>query len=158
MRTLNALLGLTATFGLAAQVPTFDKFRTAEAFNGQPAKPVLRTAFQRRFATQIREQAMLPPNFAGHYKVIEWGCGSSCVSMAIVDLKTGVTNDGPFAILGYGRPYRYEGGDDELQYRTASRLLIVRGCPEDKNCGTYYYEWKGDRFDQIRFVPHGPLQ
>lgn len=158
MRTRNAFLGLVGALALGAQIPTFDSFHTTEVFDGKPAKPLLRTPVQKRFATQIREQAMLPPNFAGHYKIIEWGCGSSCVSIAIVDLKTGRVYDGPFSILGYGTPYKYEGGDDELQYKVSSRLLIARGCPGDQNCGTYYYECKNDRLNQLRFVPHGPLQ
>jgi hypothetical protein len=159
MRIWGVLLQLTAgVLVIFAQVPTFGDFRTPEIFSGQPAKPVLRTARQKRFATQIRTQATLPANFAGHYKIAEWGCGSQCLSIAIVDLKTGDVYDGPFSILGYGIAYRYEGGDDELQFEASSRLLIARGCPEDKNCGTYYYEWKDERFNQVRFAPHGPLQ
>ena len=159
MRIWSFLIELTGTaLFLFAQIPTFGDFRTPEIFKGQAAKPVLRTARQKRFATQIRRQATLPANFGGHYKIAQWGCGSQCVSIAIVDLKTGGVYNGPFLILGYGIPYKYEGGDDELQYEPSSRLLIARGCPEDKNCGTYYYEWKDDHFNQIRFAPHGPSQ
>jgi hypothetical protein len=73
-------------------------------------------------------------------------------------LKTGRVYDGPFSVLGHGEPYEYEGGDDELAYQLSSRLLIARGCPEEKKCGTYYLEWKSDHFYQLRFVPHGPLR
>jgi hypothetical protein len=112
---------------------------------------------QKMFAAQIRRQAILPPNFAGHFRIAEWGCGSSCVSVAIIDLKSGEVDNGPFSILAYGEPYRYEGGSDELAYRVGSRLLIARGCPEDKNCGTYYFAWEDHGFRKLRFVPHGPF-
>jgi hypothetical protein len=142
---------------MAASPPRFSDFETTDVFRGPAAAPIIRTAFDRRFQSQIRRQAIPPPNFAGHFKIAEWGCGSSCVSIAAVDLKTGRVYEPPFSILGYGSPYQYEGGDAELENHVSSRLLIARGCPEDKNCGTYYYEWKGNHFEQIRFTPHGPL-
>lgn len=157
LRSLSAgLIICAAAIAAVAQAPTFPEFATHEGLKGPPAKPVLRTRTQKTFATQIRRQAVSPPNFAGHYKVAEWGCGSSCVSIAVIDLATGNVYDGPFEILGYAIPYRYEGGSDELEYRATSRLMIARGCPDDKNCGTYYYEWEGGHFHRLRFVPHGP--
>jgi hypothetical protein len=41
---------------------------------------------------------------------------------------------------------------EPLAYKLDSRLLIVRGCPEEKNCGTYCYEWTGTRFKPIRKI------
>jgi hypothetical protein len=154
-----ALIALaSATLGSGAQKPVFSDFPTpVVAKKNPPAKPLLRTSIQRRFEAQIRSQAVLPPNFAGHYRIAEWGCGSSCVSIAVINLENGEVSDGPFKLLGYGRAYKYEGGSDALEYRVWSRLLVARGCPEDKNCGTYYYEWKDGHFDRIRFVVHGPL-
>jgi hypothetical protein len=158
MQPSRMIIGLAVTLlAAAAQIPTFEEFHVSEVFRGPAAKPVLRTQVQKRFATQIREQAVAPPNFAGHYKVVEWGCGTSCVSMAVADLATGNVYDGPFSILWYGPNYEYEGGDDEWEYRVSSRLLVTRGCPELKNCGTYYFEWRGDHFARLRFAPHGPL-
>ena len=141
----------------ASQVPRFEDFRTAEVFKGQPTTVDIKSALQKRFQTEIREQSALPANFDGHFRIAEWGCGTSCGSMAIIDLKTGKVYDGPFSVLDYGEQYRYEGGSDDLEYRVSSRLLIARGCPEFKNCGTYYYEWKGDHFSKLRFALHGPL-
>lgn len=158
MCSKSALFTLLITFlSSAASPPRFSDFEVPGAFEGPAVAPIIRSAVDRKFQTQIRRQGVMPPNFAGHYKIAEWGCGSSCVSIAVIDLKTGRVYDTPFSILGYGSAYQYEGGSDELEYRASSRLLVARGCPEDRNCGTYYYEWKGDHFDQIRFTPHGPL-
>jgi hypothetical protein len=157
-RVRNIVLGiLVIGVGWAAGIPTFGEFDTAEAFNGPAAPPLIRSPAQKKFEAQIRRQSTLPANFAGHYKIAEWGCGSSCVSIAIVNLKTGEVHDGPFSTLGYGSAYTYEGGFEELEYKASSRLLVVRGCPEDKNCGTYYFEWKGNHFERLRFAVHGPL-
>ena len=158
MRFQNVMFTVAAiALAAAAQVPNFSDHPVEQVFKGQAAKPVLITPFQKRFRTQIRHQATSPPNFAGHYRIVQWGCGSSCVSIVIVDLETGAVYSPPFSVLGYAAPYKYEGGDDELEYRVSSGLLVARGCPEDKNCGTYYYVWKADHLGQVRFVPHGPL-
>ena len=42
-----------------------------------------------RFRTRLREGAAKGPNFAGHFTVVTWGCGSSCQEHAIVDAQTG---------------------------------------------------------------------
>jgi len=44
-------------------------------------------------------------------------------------------------------------------YRLKSRLFIADGCPEDKRCASYYYEWKDDKFNQLRMLPQrGPVR
>jgi hypothetical protein len=43
-------------------------------------------------------------------------------------------------------------GFHPLEYSVNSRLLIVRGCPEDQNCGSYFYEWTGSEFKLIRKI------
>ena len=38
-----------------------------------------------------------------------------------------------------------------------SRLLIARGCPEEKNCASYFYEWTGAQFKLLRKIDATPL-
>jgi hypothetical protein len=135
---------------MAGDPPTFEQFKVNEKFTGKPAAPILRTRMQRTFRTMIRDAAQGGPNFAGHYTLAEWGCGAGCVSMAVVDSKSGNAFDGPFSLLGYDLSYVYEGGEEQLEFRPDSRLIIARGCPEEKDCGTYYYEWAGERFKLVR--------
>ena len=72
--------------------------------------------------------------------------------MAIVDSRTGQTFDGPFHVLGYDLAYSYD-GEEQLEYRIDSRLIVARGCPGEKDCGTYYYEWTANRFKLVRKTP-----
>ena len=137
----------------ADPAPTFDQFKVTEKFTGKPAAPALRTKMQRTFRAMIRDAAQKGPNFAGHYTVAEWGCGAGCASMAIVDSPTGQTFDGPFNVLGYDLSYDYGSGDDQLEYRIDSRLIVARGCPGEKDCGTYYYEWTANHFKLLRKTP-----
>jgi hypothetical protein len=156
---LSTLMILTLAKCLAAssQPPKFDDFPADVSPRAPYVSPLISSPFQKRFRTQIIRQSHRPANFAGHFRVAEWGCGSSCVQIAIIDLDTGRVSDGPFKILSYGIPYSYEGGDDQLEYRRESRLLIARGCPSDRDCGTHYYEWRDRSFIEVRFVPSGPV-
>ena len=154
------LLPLT-TVGHAQKetLPAFDQFRAGETFTGKPAPPKI-TGSHRSYRTRIRERAAKGPNFAGRYTIAEWGCGSSCVSIAIIDAKDGSVYDGPFGFLGFGMPLKYEeryspttDRFEPLSYRIDSRLLIVRGCPQEENCASYFYEWADSRFKLIRKLP-----
>jgi hypothetical protein len=61
-------------------------------------------------------------NFAGHYNLATWGCGTSCQNGAITDLKTGKVYDIPMASFDY-------------EFRNDSKLLVVN--PPDS---TGYYD------------------
>ena len=162
------LLGQSAPAGSpSATLVPFGDFPAPRTFHGVPATPTLRTAGQRLFRTRIREAARKGPNFAGHYTIAEWGCGTSCVSVAVVDAETGAVYEGPFgqlptAVLSYGEALRYDRdakGEylyEELSYRLDSRLLIARGCPNYANCAAYFYEWTGSQFKFLRKVPATP--
>jgi len=154
------VLALQAAAWLAA--PTFEQFPVPEIFKGKPAAPILKTRGDRMFRTRIREGAANGPNFAGHYAIAQWGCGSACVSAELIDEKTGTVYQAPFSIVGAPFDgYMYEGKYDSrnvdslelLSFRINSSLLIVRGCPEDKNCASYFYQWIGSQWKLIRKIP-----
>ena len=147
-----AVWGLLLWAG-ANGLPQFDAFKVIEQFTGKAAPPVLRTRLQQTFRTVIRDAVRSGPNFAGSFTLAEWGCGAGCVSVAVVDSKTGTTYDGPFQLLGYDLAYNYEGGDEQVEFKKDSRLMIARGCPGEKDCGTYYYEWTGNGFKLLRKSP-----
>jgi hypothetical protein len=114
---LAVLAGCTALGQSPGRVePRFEDYPTTETFRGAPAPPVLITSEQRLYRTRIRkgvvngegvwsgswENTMKTsgPNFAGHYFVIRWGCGSDCLMMAVVDAKTGKVYDPPLSGAG----------------------------------------------------------
>ena len=132
----------------------FSDFAVLESFHGKTAKPILTTRSQRTFRSAITQAAAKGPNFAGHYTIAEWGCGSGCMSVAVVDAASGKVFSGPFKILSI--PMAEGEGGHEYQgtvYQLKSRLFIADGCPQEANCGTYYYEWNQDKFKQLRFDP-----
>jgi len=136
----------------------FQDFATQSVYNGRPARPLLVTETDRLFRTTIRRAAQKGPNFAGQYAIVHWGCGSSCFSFVIVDVATGRVYDrAPFGLFfvpfrGTSTGRDYEG----LAYKLSSRLLVLDGCAEKTQCGTYYYEWRKNRFALLRFEPLEP--
>lgn len=140
--------------------PRFEDFLVRNIFSGTPARPALETTEEREFRTVIRRGVAkgwgvddgitgrpFPgpgPNFAGHYVIVAWGCGSPCLMAAIVDLKTGRVFPPPFH-HGPGGSYFHVPWafpmDPPLSYRLDSRLLIANICEagESQKCGAHYF-------------------
>lgn len=147
-------------------VPRFEDYPVMDIFTGTPAPPILNTSEERRFRTVIRQglargsgvedgvtgnELHKPgPNFAGHYAIITWGCGSPCLMAAIVDVKSGGVYSPPFH---HGRGHSYFQVpwafpmSPPLEYRLNSRLLIARICESDsqpQRCGVHYFLIRSD--------------
>lgn len=61
-----------------------------EVFEGKPALVNFDSLPDAKlFRTTITEQSAEGPNFAGHYTVATWGCGTECQGFAIIDAITG---------------------------------------------------------------------
>lgn len=135
-------------------LPKFEDFPIAEVFKGTPALPLFRTPHQRTFRTRIREAASNGPNFAGHYTIVEWMCGSNCAGTAMVDEKTGEAFDQPFEVVEFPPMFDYvDEFHDAMSYKVDSRLLVLHGCPNQEGCGSYYLEWTGVKFKLLRKLP-----
>jgi hypothetical protein len=150
--------------GKNTQTPTprFEEYPVTAVFHGKPAVPILATG-QGGYRTRILEGAPKGPNFAGHFTIVELGCGSGCISFEMVDAVSGrLYPTKPF--VGLGIPYKGAAAGREykgLEYRLDSSLLIADGCPEytdstdadfGKNCGTRSYKWERGRFVLISSV------
>jgi len=149
-------LPTAAVTGQHGKVPQFSDYPAGTLFTGTPAVPILTTKLQRMFRSQFHFGVYEKPNFAGEYRIVDWGCGSPCLSFAIADLKTGAVYDPPFESIG--PDLSQPGGarsDWGLKYNANSRLMVAKGCPDD-SCGTYYYEWVGKKFKLIQAVPNEP--
>ena len=91
-----------------------------EVYKGKMAAPDFATdPDARHFITRIKEGcAEEGVNFAGHYTIIEWGCGMECQLMAIVDRVDG-------KIIYSKIPFDTSDGHNGIDYHTDSRMLIV---------------------------------
>jgi len=110
------------------------------------------------YRTRLTEALREGVNFAGHYIVTGWGCGTGCSNAAVIEARTGVvTFPGEFYNIDsrYGDTY----SDPLMDFKKNSRLLIVHGSPgpatesgPGKPSGDYYYEWRNNRFRLLKFV------
>jgi hypothetical protein len=144
------ILMAIASSAEAGQSPRFQDFAVTNIFKGKPAVVDLSNNPQARlYRTQLRRQAVEGPDFAGHYKIAIWGCGSSCAAFAIVDSQTGRVYFPPE--LPYVTWTGYEGTSFGLQYRIDSSLLVLHGSPEEKpQIGTFYYVWQTNVLRLVR--------
>jgi hypothetical protein len=165
------LVCAVAVSGLAQKpgsLPRFEDFPVTDTFKGIPATPILQTPEQKRYSTRIREgvstgrgvwsgswkdaKEQRGPNFAGHYFVIRWGCGSDCLMMAVVDAETGKVYASP--IPGAGTELFVSMdimSDREIDFRLDSSLMILRNACRGARtqCGVYYFNWKDNHFDPV---------
>lgn len=96
----------------------------------------------RRYRTVIRQAAARPIDFAGHYIMATWGCGSGCVMAAAIDTLSGRVTSLPFTVSDWPLDVT-----EPLSYRPDSCLLIVQGSRnESTEHGTYYYVFNGTAF------------
>jgi hypothetical protein len=132
--------------------PTFNQYPSVVDFKGSLAKPLLVTSREHAFRTQIREQASAGPNFAGHFTIARWGCGSPCIAFVIVDSKTGNIFDPGFPVACADGKVM----DATLDFKLSSRLIIATGLSKETGCGRDFFEWDGKRLNLIRFEPSHP--
>lgn len=129
-----------------ASLPVFASHPVKEQFKGTPAQPDLASApGAKQFSTRIKEGASTGPNFAGHFTIVDWGCGTDCQSFVIVDAKTGAIYS-PSITSSWG-----------LLYKKDSSLLIVNPLIPDVMAGgpppewliSRYYTWDGKKLTQV---------
>jgi hypothetical protein len=147
-RVLLALaLCLSSTIAIAQQSkpPRFADYPVTQRFRGKAALINFRScSLARMFRTKLREAVAQGSNFAGHYGVNYWGCGTQGYQIGIVDLKNG---------SAYMPGFCAQFGVDT---RPNSRLLVVNppwrlkeefgnAPPREDDFQTRYYLWRRNR-------------
>lgn len=146
--------------------PPFERYPAAAYDAGKPlALPRLVTPEQRRFRSELRdaitkgydvveggtEHERRGPNFAGHFVLVQWGCGTDCMEAAVIDVLDGtVLQLPPLPAREIPPSFSLENGGDDLRFlkfRTGSRLL---GMPHRPDGYIYYYVLEGHRWRFLR--------
>jgi hypothetical protein len=132
-------------------LPYFRDYRVTEIYTGKHAPvdisshPVAKT-----WRTKLIEAANKGSNFAGHYTIAMWGCGSSCLAFGIIDAVNGkVYFPRTLSHVSWAGWREKEYG---LKFRLDSNLLIVYGSPnEEERKGIFYYIWKNNDLELINY-------
>jgi hypothetical protein len=139
--------------------PTFEEYPVLEEFQGPRSPPDIAShSLARQFRTMLRKGATEGPNFAGHYTITSWGCGSACVQFAIIDARNGRVFFPP-EVLHVSMLHVMEPEDASHRqlarprFRRDSALFIVVGAvSEGEDEGISYYLWTGAKLTRVRFV------
>ena len=137
-----------------AALPQYEDF--AVSLQTPAVPPVLKTdnRFARKYRTRLieglRDNSV---NFAGHYVMITWGCGTTCLDGGMVDAQTGRAIALPFPLDIFGS-FEVDIADP-LLYRADSRLVVMLGMlrEDDEMPRRYFYEWAGGKFMPICHAP-----
>ncbi len=151
---LLAVLVLAHTnLAVAAEGPTkprFSDYPMALTFSGNVAPvDLFSDPDARRFHTRLTEGVKGGPNFADHFILVTWECGTDCNIIAVIDAKTGAVTFGG-------------GFDAGISFRRDSRLVILNpeevvaqgwqfpnDCEQPGIPETTYLEWTGNAFRTI---------
>lgn len=123
------------------QEPQFEKYSALETYQGKMAAIDFSSYPEaEQFRTILRAGLSRGPNFSGHYAVIEWGCGTSCQTHAIVDVTNG-------KIVEFGLQSFYG-----VAYKINSSLLVVNpaaNLPQDSEqvITTDFYVWQDNNLN-----------
>ncbi len=138
----------------SVRLPKFEDYPVTEIFTGKPADVDLASHPEaRRFRTRLRETFTDDTRFAGHYRIVRIGCGTTCQSIWAVDLRDGSVHFLFTASVGVvfrpdsrlivqNDPAYYEGLLEEVPVAEVERLMELYGPPQ------FWVENEGE-FEQI---------
>lgn len=165
MKRSVILIGLV--FGLAisafaqtGRVPTLAQYRATVEKARAKSIDFRNSPGARSFRTRLTEGLREGVNFAGRYILTGWGCGTGCISGAIIDARTGRVYF-PIQLAAMAAGTTDDGGyiEEPLRYQKNSRLLIITGVPgtpegrPELSMGEYFYEWRNNRLRLIHSIP-----
>jgi ankyrin repeat protein len=117
--------------------PQFEDFSISAVYKGPHAPVDLSSNPEAQtYRTRLREGAKKPPNFAGHYVMVEWGCGTECTVYMMVDVKNGRVFDAPQALIGGA-------------FRLNSSLFMASVDTNDAVYASRFFHWNNGRFNLI---------
>jgi hypothetical protein len=127
----------------------FEDFTVKVEEVASPTPPDVSSGRASRYRTMLRRASKEPPDFAGHYRVVKWGCGTCCSEFAILDLRTGVAWL-PNFFIACGYPPGSSESDAALLYRPDSELFVAAGANNEIGWGIYFYRWNGRSLELLK--------
>ncbi|HJU07914.1 MAG TPA: hypothetical protein VJ727_05460 [Rhodanobacteraceae bacterium] len=133
----------------AVSVPAFNQFPVKEHFRGRAARPNLSSPRAHLYRTVLRDAAKNGPNFAGHFIIALWGCGSACASWAMINARTGAVWFAPFTVSAPPCKDSPAFCNQSIDFELDSNLIVVTGSRNETGAGRYFYRWDDGRLSLI---------
>lgn len=154
-----ARLGLAIFIGFGALTPLVavaqalraGELPTDMVYRGQPHLPDF-AARDKKYASyrmRIRDGMSTGPDFAGHYSIIQIGCGTECTFAFVGDVATGQVSDFPYG----GEDYRQMQIIRSVKDQSVKVLWISEG-----RCLRDLLSWNGLAFISLGKVDLGPSE
>lgn len=164
--SLNGCFPITMKDVVALDPPSFEQFPAPLVSIAKPAAPNLASHPEaKQFKTVLREGAQDGPNFAGHFTIVGWGCGTACLDFGILDAKDGHVFFPPeiraVSVMNVeATPDEAAPDYDALRFRPDSDLLVVLGAPNENEGkeGIAYYRWDGKSLIAVKSYPSAKTQ
>ncbi len=146
------LLSVTLSIGFSPKLLSqsevnpisFDQFPVETIFSGSPAILDLSShPNARQFRTVLKQGAEQGINFAGHYTIVTWGCGTACQVLAVIDVKTGQIYF-PEIVASVGFEYRSD--SSLLVVNPAKNLEEIPELYQQAYGPSRYYQWQNNQF------------
>jgi hypothetical protein len=148
---------------LPARLPKFVDY-PAEVFRAKKP-PLMLDREDLQYKTRLRALYNSSPNFGGHYSISVVGCGTDCIFLLVVDVKTGrstsfdVPSGEDLAHCDEDRFRDAKGGMifHDFVFRPESRLFLVIGKMAGNECGVRYFVENDGKMTLLRDVHLKPV-
>lgn len=154
MIPFHARAGLHADYWIAlanvAKGPAGHKFEdfAQTVYTGRIRRPKLSShPDARTYRTRLREAARGKVNFAGDWVLATWGCGTTCLTGAVINARSGRVQFLPGSVCCW-----FELGEEvnPIDYRADSSLLVLTGMiNEEEPAAKHYYELRNGQFHKL---------
>lgn len=144
-------------------VPQFKNYPVEQIYTNEN-HPLILNEFGKKYKTRLSYALKHDkPNFAGHYIVVTWGCGTGgCNTGAVVDAITGEAYPFPISISSVSplKPEYENDNGQELIYKLKSRIIVFAGNLDGSTNGNgedtiEFYEFKDGEFVFLKSIPYG---
>jgi hypothetical protein len=137
------------------RAPRFADYPVTKLSHMRVAKPKIPESWDEdprlRFQDSVHDDSQA--NFAGHYFVAIWGCGSTCVWGGIVEAKSGRIIELPSVSGWFDVHDKFEA----IDFRHKSRLLVLSGArgEEKGDMGRHYYVLENGKLRWLKTIKQG---
>ena len=154
--TVTLLLTVALERTASAEQPPQWRDYPVDGNHTQRNAPVqLQTELEKAYRTRLSEASRQKANYAGHYVLTTWGCGTECSVGAAIDVTTGKVVWFPATICCARNT---DANFEPVIFHFNSRLIVFSGLRNEKegDDASHFYSIEGNKFVFIADIPRSP--
>ncbi len=137
-------------------IPQFRDFPANMVHTGSNAPVQLSTNVDWTYRTRLLIASHQKPNYADHFVLSTWGCGTACIQGAAIDVSTGNVVWLPATICCARNT---DANFDPVIFKLNSRLIVLSGLRDQKenDDAAHFYSIEGSEFVFVADITRPPL-